>query len=68
MKIVIITLLIITFCFTSPMFGQKYTNRATIDDNFCGTTVIVGLDKKVGAINKNHEKTFFRGVDTVTIS
>ena len=37
----------------------KIYSNVTIDQNFCGETVLVTLDKRVGGVNKVHSKSFF---------
>lgn len=41
---------------------EKIYCNATIDQEFAGGTVLVVLDRNVGAINKVHDKSFFAGV------
>lgn len=41
---------------------KKYSN-ATLADNFCGSTVLVVMDKSLSEINRVHDKSFFGGVE-----
>jgi len=36
---------------TSAVFGQNFTSRATIDQNFCGSSVIVVMERGVDGMN-----------------
>lgn len=39
---------------TSSIFGQNFTSRATIDQDFCGSSVIVVMDHNRGGMNRVH--------------
>jgi hypothetical protein len=39
---------------------DKVISTATIDDDFCPRTVLVVMDKNIGALDKVHDKSFFR--------
>jgi len=43
---------LISFLLTSSFFGQNFTNHTTIDQEFCGSSVIVIMDRTVGGINR----------------
>jgi hypothetical protein len=41
------------------VYEPKIFSRATIDDDFCGQTVLVVMDKNVGGQNVRHNARFF---------
>lgn len=43
--------------------SENFHSTIDISDEFDDSSVIVVLDKKISGINKNHEKSFFNGVD-----
>ena len=43
--------------------GQNFTSHATLDEEFCGGSVLVVMDRKAGAINRVHSSSFFTGID-----
>jgi hypothetical protein len=61
-KILIMTILIMTFY---SLVGQV---MPSIDQDFCGRTVVIVMDENVGAINRRHDRSFFRNVDIETIN
>ena len=46
--------LIVAMLTISPVFGQNFTSRATIDQKFCSNSVIVILDQNRGGVNRVH--------------
>ena len=52
----------------NPLFGQNFTNRSTIDQAFCGNSVIVVLNKNAGGINRVPAQTgVFDAIEHVAI-
>ena len=47
---------------------QSFESRATIDDDFCGNSVLVIMNHQVGRLNKVHEFSYFSGIDIVSIT
>jgi hypothetical protein len=48
-------------------FDEKIYWNGSIDDDFCGNSVIVVMDKNFGGPGKVHKKSFFRGVEIESI-
>ena len=55
--------LMFTFCFVSSLVGQNFTRRSRMDEDFCTSSVLVVVDRNVGAINRVHNSCFFTGID-----
>ena len=43
-------------------YEPKIYSNVTIDQNYCGRTILVMLDRKVGGLNKIHKTSFFGDV------
>ena len=48
-------------------YDEKIFWHGTIDDNFCGSTVIVVMDRNFSGINKVHHKNFFGNIEIESI-
>ena len=67
MKIIHTFLLIIKLIILFPLLAQSFESDATIDEDFCGSSVLVMMDQIVGGLNKKHEISYFQGIDIVSI-
>ena len=64
MKRMLLVLLVLLLTIGS-LATQSFSSHANIDDEFCGSSVIVILDKNIGGINRTHSRSFFEGIDIV---
>ena len=46
---------------------QSFESNATIDEDFCGSSILVMMNQVVGGLNKKHEISYFQGIDIVSI-
>ena len=51
-----LTILLLT---SYSLIGQSFESNATINDEFCGSSVIVIMNQQNGGINKEHEISSF---------
>jgi len=51
--------------FFSTLFCQSFTSNATVEQNFCGRTVLVILDGNVSGVNRVHSRSLFADIDIV---
>lgn len=47
-------------------FEQKIYSKVTIDDNFDDSSVLVIIDKKIGTLSKESQRSFFSNVEMVS--
>ena len=66
MKPILLILTIILFTI-SPLFGQNFTSHATIDQEFCDSSVLVIMNNIVGGINVVHSNSSFYGIEIAEI-
>jgi len=65
MKRLILIMFIITVVMMSPLFGQNFTPLATIDQEFCGSSVLVIMNEEEGGINKYQPISRFTGFEAI---
>ena len=52
---------------TIALVAQSFTNHATIDQSFCGKTLLVTLDESISFINRTHPTSLFTDLEIVSI-
>ena len=57
--IMVLLWLLISFA----LYGRGFT----VEDDFCGSSVLVMLNQRVGAVNRTHDISFFQGIDIIEI-
>jgi hypothetical protein len=60
-------LLIMMLSLKCPLLGQNFVSNATINQEFCESSVLVIMDNKVGGINRNHDISHFKGINVTEI-
>ena len=63
-KIFLLLNVLILLCIS--LNGQSFTSHATIDQEFCGHSVLVVLDNVVGGLNRSHSRSLFGNIEIVS--
>ena len=52
----------------SLLHGESYRFTASIDQDFCGSRVIVAMERGTGGINRTHSESFFGEIEIVSVT
>ena len=63
-----VLVLILTLMCVSPVFGQSFETNATIDQDFCGRSVLVIMNSLEGGVNRPQSLARFSGIDVIALS
>ena len=62
-KLFTLTILFLMIC---SLIGQSFTNNATLEQDFCGRSVLVVMDNNIGGLNRSHSRSLFGAIDFVS--